>query len=1477
MNVVSVLDSTSAPQFPKEAHPYLFVNEGGVPEVRSFTAESQSIQNGVAIPLSPIAEYSWTWAPWTSSEDTVVGIVKGGGGKLKQDSTTATSFQKNGSSILTATLEVDTDTVNVPSTVGTATQGTAQVTVLVCENPWPKLTTAPFRDTDNSPSIGDLELNPNVPNPKFDPAYHFSTMYCRDSGEPNNQKDDMPALRINLVPQTDLDKQKQILRQYLFSYPQDTDATPEAYKGLQQDGIGIRIVANQQHLSPMEWYKNSGFKGSPELISVDGYPALKDGGTVYVAASNRKDPKSGPIYSNIYLISHNPDAKPQTLDIFDQMVKYLTFNINLQAQSNVCVLDNGKPFSDDKVNGGSPVHCSADWECYRFGQTNLHCDSLKSKLARDTQRMADFQSMTQSLESVKVSTGSYPKATGGTYIPGFSTSHWNSWIGELGKAIGTIPVDPVNHFLTCGQCSLTKAPCQAASDCGTVGDAKQVQTCDGGYLESVNNVMTFQVDPTVDPASCWSEKNHTFYCPSYGGDGVSRTYQYQAISNASFYKLSAEFEVKPPADLQNLLNNWWYPPLPTAMYKCAAGSQMAGFFCTDVDAKGVSVANDSICRSCMLEPSKCQTCKNGDPGTDGKPCVVASDCGKQPGAVCKDFKNSVVNGSCRQSAAQYSYSGSCSNVSFGESGSCGDGVLNPGEKCEVGSTQQFACTAPNGKPGHKLQVCNLKDCQGFIDDIQHPQCIADAECGNGRIDKACKKSGNGCLTDADCGGVVGECQPSEKCDDGLLNGTYGHCAVGCQNYYGFCGDGKLSPGEMCDQGSLANGTWSKQYNPNTCALDCKGVGPYCGDGQINGGETCDGKPLITQDAICGNTLQPCKTDDDCGGVAGSCGAAGKGLPATDVYGHSMYASCVGWQVVPKYEGKDPAEKKAWDDLHKNDIPFKRDTQHIRSCGTPGHSGACSLGSNWAGGEPIGMCGDGIKDANEECDDGAENGPTKSCLNTCKKNVCGDGFVNTDQQIEECDKGDQNGKNTCVADYNSMCLSCAKTCKFQATSGGYCGDKVKNGPEQCDGKISDQSLTCTALGYDYGLTGVLLTEQEIQNSLLGVGSQVASIEVNKPECSPSCLFGGCYRCQDVPGKGIIQGHVFDGVYSNQPIPGARVSLMYKGVKTDEVFADADGAFKFTTLNEHNGCNAYRIVVDFYQDNPCTNVTNRPSCHKATWNEAASVDESLNGGYWSFTSEIFNSNQASFEKALGDKAGGARVLLSPRVGKGETLVSLRWSGNLKTEAAPHGLATAKLNPPPYNTEVPNADLDVHLIVPNAFTYDANKKYADCAGNQNCLNDVQWNDPGQSDLTLAPRAHLFCYHSNEPGNAYCAKFDVSPEVLKYNWTFAGNEQFHFVLNDWKNCWKWPDQSYQTLDLHFDVVTYDGVMTIDPPPLPSKKWLDVFSQDGTGKIKIVNEWMDHGEKGKSGILDRYKGLINYERKTNDIGKEWHAICGEL
>ena len=81
------------------------------------------------------------------------------------------------------------------------------------------------------------------------------------------------------------------------------------------------------------------------------------------------------------------------------------------------------------------------------------------------------------------------------------------------------------------------------------------------------------------------------------------------------------------------------------------------------------------------------------------------------------------------------------------------------------------------------------------------------------------------------------------------------------------------------------------------------------------------------------------------------------------------------------------------------------------------------------------CGNGQVEGNEQCDDGADNGPGKACNVQCLNNICGDGDVGPD---EACDDGngvdDDDCTNACVVGLPGSC----RPSEIYGASGGFPG-------------------------------------------------------------------------------------------------------------------------------------------------------------------------------------------------------------------------------------------------------------------------------------------------------------------------------------------------------------------------------------------------------------------------------------------------------
>jgi len=382
-------------------------------QTQDFTATPFSSSEAT----SQIAEitdvYEWDWS-WTSSVATVATV---GAGSQEPDGTsiaTATTMADNGRSTLRAT---------ATGTIGWAGSktGSALIDYERCLAPWT------FDDAANNCTVAGGSCGDN----------HFHLGYCRD-GSTQLPDLDLTSIRGQANPGDDL------LKQYLFKRndPDDLDA------------IGLRVYRNPDWLSPADWYQQQfPFEsGSPSGLTVDEYEAVRQGRAVYIAGTNLN---GGVIAPQIYLLSYSNDARPETVAIFQQILKTIQLNTNAAIGPD-----------------------------------------LKTKLAKDTGRMSDLQSLSLSLEDYKNANGSYPALAAGSYITGLSTSRWPSWQSTLGNSLGqTLKTDPVNAFSGC--------PAE------------------------------------FDQGPCWQEPTKTFQCQS-----ASHIYAYN--STAGGYELLANLEYDGP-------------------------------------------------------------------------------------------------------------------------------------------------------------------------------------------------------------------------------------------------------------------------------------------------------------------------------------------------------------------------------------------------------------------------------------------------------------------------------------------------------------------------------------------------------------------------------------------------------------------------------------------------------------------------------------------------------------------------------------------------------------------------------------------------------------------------------------------------------------------------------------------------------------------------------------------------------------------
>jgi hypothetical protein len=502
--------------------------------------------------------------------------------------------------------------------------------------------------------------------------------------------------------------------------------------------------------------------------------------------------------------------------------------------------------------------------------------------------------------------------------------------------------------------------------------------------------------------------------------------------------------------------------------------QGTGEYCSDDCKEKLGECGDGI----VLEDV--EACDKATYGDGIGPHYCSDDCSEVIGS-CGDGKKQD-NEECDHGENNSEYCGygeeSCTVCSeqcklvAGKVRYCGDSRVDTDfeEICDQGENNG---TYTLSSPGTCNDDCKGRGAGGFcgdgIEQSEHGEQCDDGE-NNGETECPYNTNCNVCTTSCElvpgetssCGDGFLDVANGEVCDSGENNGQYGFCKSDCSGWMPECGDENIDSehGEVCDDGEN-NG----QYG--YCNTTCTGFMPKCGDGVLNSGfgEVCD-HGTNNGDY---RTASPGHCNSDCQGFGegGYCGDSVVTEPFEQCdhsgvielkcdYGDTECTVCdsscqfAAGQVFVCGDGVIHREDCTG---YTNCVVISGANEECDDGVNNGQHGYCKADCSGMG--PV--CGDGIIQredctgysncvvtlgSNEECDDAENNGEYGYCNETCSGPGprCGDGEINGE---EVCDDGANNGK------YDFMAPGfCDSDCMGRG-EGGFCGDDIENGIELCD--------------------------------------------------------------------------------------------------------------------------------------------------------------------------------------------------------------------------------------------------------------------------------------------------------------------------------------------------------------------------------------------------------------------------------------------
>ena len=375
--------------------------------------------------------------------------------------------------------------------------------------------------------------------------------------------------------------------------------------------------------------------------------------------------------------------------------------------------------------------------------------------------------------------------------------------------------------------------------------------------------------------------------------------------------------------------------------------------CKPVCGNGVREVGETCDTAITSGPGKCPTQTDCD---DKDKCTADALAGSACTAKCAHTKLvaslTQKDGCCPSTATSLS-DADCPPV-------CGNGVVESGEKCDMG------ITSGKGKCP-SLSDCDDKDTctsDSLVGSGCNSQCKNKKLAANMTKKDGCCPTGENALTDADCPPVCGNgvVEGSETCDTAIKTGA-GKCPVLAD-----CDDSDVCTADSLD-GSLCTATCKNKpltadpLKKDGCCptgatyltdADCS---PSCGNGKLDSGELCD--PKISSGKGKCPVLADCDDNDTC--------------TADSLSGGACTLKCVSTKLKPDHKTKD---------------------------------GCCPAGANaLTDADCTSKCGNGVLEPGEACDTGITSGKGK-----CKT-------------LSECDDSDKCTVDTLIGSgCSSKCVN-----------------------------------------------------------------------------------------------------------------------------------------------------------------------------------------------------------------------------------------------------------------------------------------------------------------------------------------------------------------------------------------------------------------------------------------------------------------------